>query len=133
MGNEETGLPEMMVPSPGGWQVVPVLMREADWKGVVDLGSELAAETARDGTVPPTERLIIEPVIIMWAQFYAVQIKYERSMYGSHPLKRGRYWKQRLNAAQRRYLRALRTLSNVREMNVTVQINTAKFQQEVNP
>jgi hypothetical protein len=34
-----------------------------------------------------------------------------------------------MNAAQRRYLRALRTLAKVRTLNVTVQVNMARFQQ----
>jgi hypothetical protein len=106
--------------------------REAIRAKMDALREELASERAARGDVPATERLLIENVVIAWLHFHATQIKYQRVTYDSHPMKRGRYWEKRLDAAQRRFLRALRSLANVRKMNVTVQINAAKHQQIAN-
>jgi hypothetical protein len=96
------------------------------------LRDELASERAARGELPTTERLLIEAVVIAWLHYHTTQIKYNRVTHGSHPMKRGRYWEKRLDAAQRRFLRALRSLANVRKMNITVQINAAKHQQIAN-
>ena len=51
---------------------------------------------------------------------------------GSMSLPQGEYWEKRLTAAQRRYLRAIETLTNVRKMNLpAIQVNIGENQVNV--
>ena len=88
----------------------------------------LGYEEARD-----LERLLIEQVILTWLHYYRVQYSY-RQMAGKELLiVQEDRWERKLNAAQRRHLRAIETLSRVRKLSgrSAIQINIAEQQVNV--
>lgn len=71
----------------------------------------------------PLERLLIENVVISYLHLYVTQNRYESSIQSNSTFAQADYWERKLNAHQRRYLRAIETLARVRKMNINVQIN----------
>ena len=80
-------------------QATPV-MKESLKTGWYEMQIELGGEN-----VNPLEKILIEQVIISWIRLQIVDYKYTSTMNQSITLTLGRYWENRLNAAQRRHLR----------------------------
>lgn len=91
--------------------------------GTVQLQNDMGYQEAQ-----PLERMLIENIIICWLRLQAVEIGMSNNTKGSHTLSEGRYWDQRLSAAQMRYLRAIETLARVRKANIAIQVNIARQQ-----
>jgi hypothetical protein len=76
----------------------------------------------------PLEKLLIQQVVMSWFRLQLIEYKYTEMMNQSITLTLGRYWEGRLNAAQRRHLRAVETLARVRRIlsrTPSVQVNIA--------
>jgi hypothetical protein len=91
-------------------QATPV-MKESLKTGWYEMQLELGGENPN-----PIERLLIQQVVISWIRLQIVDYKYTSMMNQSITLTLGRYWENRLNAAQRRHLRAVETLARVRRL-----------------
>ena len=77
------------------------------------------------------ERLLAQQVVLAWVRLSIIEYKYTNITNESIPLARADFWERRLNASQRRFLRACSTLARVRKMNVpAIQVNIG--QQQVN-
>jgi hypothetical protein len=76
---------------------------------------------------PMASKLLIEQVLLCWADLAEVQAFHNLCMERSHSLSEGKYWDERLTRAQARYLRALETLAKVNRLFkvVPVQVNIA--------
>ena len=90
-------------------------------EGLSQMPRDLALPT--DG---PLEQLLIQQVVLCWMRYGQVEYTYTTKMSSSSTFEQLRYWEQRLNAAQRRYLRAVETLARVRKLQLpAMQINIA--------
>ena len=71
------------------------------------------------------ERLLVQQVVIAWLHLGYVEYQYSAMTTETGlTMKRAEYWEKRLNAAQRRYLRATETLARVRRLQLpAVQVN----------
>lgn len=100
----------------------PILL--ANWRGMI------AELTTPDAT--PLERLLIENVATTWLTWQITVYRYEGTVNGAQgcTLTKAKYWEDRVNAAQRRYLRAVETLARIRkiEHGIALQINIADKQ-----
>jgi hypothetical protein len=75
------------------------------------------------------ERLLIEQVVLSWMRLYLVEHHHTAVMKEQLTLQQGQYWEGRLNAAQRRFLRACASLARIRKMDLpALQINFAEQQ-----
>ena len=103
----------------------PRAMKESLKAGLRQMAAGLVLPS--DGEL---EKLIIRQIVGAWLRLSYVEYVYGRNTVGgSMTLAQGTYWERRLSAAQRRYLRALETLSRVRRLNLpTVQVNIATQQ-----
>lgn len=93
--------------------------------GMVQQKNDLGYQDA-----PPLEQLLIENIVLCWLRLQVIELEVCKNTKGSHTLSAGRYWDQRLSAAQMRYLRAIETLARVRKAHVALQVNIA--QQQIN-
>ena len=79
----------------------------------------------------PLERLLIEQIALAWLRLGLVEYQYMTQHQQSLSLEQSRYWESRLNAAQRRFLRACETLARVRRLQLpALQLNIG--QQQIN-
>lgn len=103
----------------------PRAMKESLKAGLDVMENELSAPT--DGEL---ERLIIRQAVGCWLRLSYIEYSYGRSLIESNQtLTQASFWERRLSAAQRRYLRALETLSRVRRLNLpAVEVNIASQQ-----
>jgi hypothetical protein len=93
-------------------------------KGFTQMPRDLALPT--DG---PLEQLLVQQVVLCWMRYGQVEYTYTTKMSSATTFQQLRYWEQRLNAAQRRYLRAVETLARVRKLQLpAMQINIASQQ-----
>lgn len=77
------------------------------------------------------EGLLIEQVGLAWLRLGYVELRYTNVQNDGGSIKKMDYWERRLNAAQRRYLRACTTLARVQKMDLPpIQVNIG--QQQVN-
>jgi hypothetical protein len=92
----------------------------AAWDGLkMDLGYDNA---------PMLEQLLIEQVALCWLRLYTAEQGYTNKVYTASSYESLNYWERRLNASQRRYLRACETLARVRKIirrTPALQINIA--------
>ncbi len=97
-------------------------------RGIIEMRREMGYTTA-----PPLEQLLIEQVIMTWLDYHSTQYSYQEHLLLSIPTKHRDYWDRHLNAAQRRYLRAIETLARVRKLSGRgpIQINIAEQQVNV--
>ena len=104
------------------------LMTESLRHGLQEMKSELGYEKA-----PALERLLIEQVTLCWAHFHRIQRHYASFTDGKYVIKEAEHLEKRVNAAQRRLLRAIKTLGRVRKMagRKPLQINIADKQVNV--
>ncbi|GAA4470468.1 hypothetical protein GCM10023189_59110 [Nibrella saemangeumensis] len=74
------------------------------------------------------ERLAIAQVVLCWLNLHLTELGYSDAFSRSLTLTLGIYWEKRLTMASKRYNKALETLSKMRKMKLTVQINNAQNQ-----
>lgn len=82
-------------------------------------------------TCPPFERKLVDHAVLCWVRLQICELAYTQSIGGKHTQESALYWDRRLEAAQRRYMRAMHHLAKVRGMMPTLQLNLA-HQQIVN-
>ena len=82
------------------------LIRQSIRKGIEVMRDELNYQDA-----PCLERLLIDQVMLCWLRLKDVEWRHTQVTSESIPLTRADYWERRLNASQRRYLRAVETLA----------------------
>jgi hypothetical protein len=93
-------------------------------RGWDELQEELGAVEA-----PPLEKLLIQQVALAWMRLNYVEYANAETSTGGYTANRADYWEKRLNAAQRRFLRACETLARIRKMNLpAIQVNIAEKQ-----
>ncbi len=88
-----------------------------------DLRTELTLDS--DG---PLEQLLIDAVVQAWFLYHLIAIKYAAFNQETHSITQARWWEDRLNAAQRRYLRAIESLARTRNLirkTPSLQLNIA--------
>lgn len=124
------------------WRFIGDLMEQAmlrllgnlDASAVAQAGLKAAVEQlphdlaqAGDG---PLEHLLIQQVTMCWLRLAHVEYQYSAvSTQKSATTAQLAYWDKRLNAAQRRYLRAIETLARVRKLTLpALQINIGEQQ-----
>ena len=90
---------------------------------------QLPHELTRPGD-GPLEQLLIQQVTMCWLRLAHVEYHYSAvSTQPSATAAQLTYWDKRLNAAQRRYLRAIETLARVRKLTLpALQINIGEQQ-----
>jgi hypothetical protein len=94
-------------------------LRQSLKKGLTQMPNELRLPT--DG---PLEELLLQQVVLCWLRYGSVEHSYTVITTEGGTYERLRYWEQRLNAAQRRYLRALETLARIRKLQLPpIQVN----------
>ena len=84
--------------------------------------------------VPALEGLLIDQIALTWLHFYYTQRDCQRALTRSATTAaQANYWEQRVNAAQRRYLRAIKALGRIRKMagREVLQINIGDQQVNV--
>jgi hypothetical protein len=81
---------------------------------------------------PKVEKLVIDQIAICWIHLCTLQGLYHKRTNGEHTREHGIYWEQRLDFAERRYMKALSTLSKMRKLNINIQMNAAEKQVIVN-
>ena len=80
-------------------------------------------------TSPPLERLLIQQVVMAWLRLAYVELHYTDVTGGEQLIRRVDHWERRLNAAQRRFLRACSTLARIRKLNLPpIQVNIGQNQ-----
>jgi hypothetical protein len=138
---DRQALKKALIDHPGLWRAVGDLARNAatnladqasapgSWKlslirGWDELQDELGAADAS-----PVEKMIIQQVALSWMRLNHVEYIAVGLTTGDLTASSADYWEKRLNAAQRRFLRASETLARVRKINLqTIQINIANQQ-----
>jgi hypothetical protein len=79
----------------------------------------------------PVERLLVERVAVCWLQVQDAEIRYAQNQ-GSLTIRQADYHQRRMDAANRRYLAAVKALALVRKLAVpALQINLARKQVNV--
>lgn len=78
-------------------------------------------------TAPMLEKLLIEQIVTAWLRLGICEMQYSSRMAGELTLAQGDYWNRALDAAQRRYLRAIESLARVRRLKLpALQVNVAQ-------
>jgi len=101
-------------------------VREAIYAKLNSLRQELLGEN-------PTavERLLVERIVACWLQVQDAEIRYARSQ-GDLSIRQGDYHQRRMDATNRRYLAAVKTLALVRKLAIpALQVNIARKQVNV--
>ena len=104
--------------------VTPLSMKLSLHQAAKSLQHELG-----DKEATPLERLLIQLVVMAWTRLAIVEYAYTDVVSEKSSYQRLKYWDGRLNASQRRFLRASETLARIRKMNLpAVQVNIAEQQ-----
>jgi len=94
---------------------------------VTQMMRELGYETA-----PLLEKLLIDQVMCCWLRLHDTEFRYQVAKDNKPTWAQMEHWERRLTAAQRRYLRAVETLANVRRLAVrtpaVLQVNVGQQQ-----
>jgi hypothetical protein len=91
----------------------------------------LAGELASCGS-SPLERLLIEHVVMCWLLYYETQSRsVTASQSSEQTMKQALFWESKLDAAQRRFLKASDQLSRTRKMLAPMQVNVGVNQVNV--
>jgi hypothetical protein len=84
------------------------------------------------------EKMVIDSIAVSWLQWHHIETTFTESLYQQgFDEKEKKFWDQLLNSAQKRYLRAIDSLTKIRKTGVNLQINiaqnvgTQKVQQKV--
>lgn len=73
---------------------------------------------------PMLEQLLIDAVVLAWLRWSMTEYHYTEKAQAGQTITQADFWDRHLNAAQRRYLRALAALARIRKMNLpALQIN----------
>jgi hypothetical protein len=79
----------------------------------------------------PVERLLVERVVACWLQVQDAELRYAQGQ-ADLTMKQGDYYQRRMDAANRRFLAAVKALALIRKLAVpALQINVAKKQVNV--
>jgi hypothetical protein len=94
---------------------------------------ERAQSTRRDllgEKATPLERLLVERIVVCWIQVQIAEAKYIAVMKGDTTFARARFYEDLMDRAQRRYLAAIKTLAQVRRLQLPAvgQLNVAQNQ-----
>ena len=104
----------------------PALLSESLKAGYEQLQKDLSVEGAS-----ALEKVLIQQIALSWLRLLIVEHRHAAATEGSYSIRVGEHWEKRLDAAQRRFLRASESLARVRKMNLPpIQVNIA--QQQVN-
>ncbi len=76
----------------------------------------------------PIEQALIDHIVTCWARLSSAERGLTKTTTGDHSRDSALYWERRVDAAQRRYLRALGLLARMRALT-RVQVNIAEVQQ----
>ena len=96
-----------------------ILVREAEKRKMDNLCTELEGENPT-----PLESLLAEQIVLSWQHLRCLELQHAQK--GSMPLKMGDYYQRSLDRAQRRYLRAVKTLVQIRRLGIpSLQVNIA--------
>lgn len=63
----------------------------------------------------PIERMLIDQVVLCWFRLNSLEMIHASRTFESHSAEHGLYWDKRLNAAQRRFIKACETLTKVQK------------------
>jgi hypothetical protein len=127
--------------TPGYWETVGDLAQTARQSLIQTIsGDNLLAQEAYDrkcvaltkelaGPQPcPLERLLVERIVLCWLHLYSAEALYAQNTHNLS-LRQAEFYQQRLSKAQARYLAAIRTLAQVRRLDVpAVQVNIGQQQ-----
>lgn len=75
--------------------------------------------------VPQLERMLIDHVVVCWLRWQQVEWSYQTRVEETQSSVEVKHWENRLNATQRRYLRAIETHARVHRLGIALQINIA--------
>ncbi len=124
------------------WQLAGDLMLQAQHSALQSINAgkskTLMTESAEEGmqhirrqldyaTAPMLEKLLIEQIVTAWLRLGICEMQFSTRMAGELTLAQGDYWNRALDAAQRRYLRAIESLARVRRLKLpALQVNVAQ-------
>jgi hypothetical protein len=104
--------------------VVRTALKESLKIGYKEMQIELGMATS-----PALERLLIQQVVMAWLRLAYIENQYTAVTGPEQLIRRVDHWERRLNAAQRRFLRATSTLARIRKMNLPpIQVNIGQNQ-----
>lgn len=98
-------------------QLVSSVIGDSKWQkeamdaGVIHIRKELGFEEA-----PMLEKLLIEQIVLCWIHYHKTHLRYNTATQGPNADSEINYHERRLNAAQRRYLRAIDHFARIRKM-----------------
>ena len=96
-----------------------VMIREAEERYLAGMVQEIAGPQAT-----PIEKLLAEQIAVCWLHVRHVEIKYAHLK--SYTLSEAEYYHRCLDLSQKRYLRAIKTLAQIRKLGVpALQVNIA--------
>ncbi len=132
----------MLKRNPTYWQLAGDMMQQAQRQAIANVNfgktKTLATESLEEGMrriredlgyakAPMLEKLLIGQVVTAWLRLGLCELKYSNNMGGNSTIPQADYWDRALNAAQRRYLRAIEALARVRRLKLpTLQVNVAQ-------
>lgn len=73
------------------------------------------------------EKMLIDEVVMRWLRLQVMDNDHKSATYREHSFREGLYYDKRLHLAQKRYLKAIETLTKVRKMLVETQAEGAKM------
>lgn len=103
------------------------VMQESLRYGVEVMRQEMGYEES-----PALERLLIEQVLVCWLHFHRTHHTYINRTSESISITLADFWERKVNAAQRRYLRAVESLARVRKLSARMPLQVNIAQQQVN-
>lgn len=137
-----TNLRRLLKSNDTNWQVAGDLMQQAQHTALRTLnmgkGKTVTVESAEEGmqyirrqlgyaSAPMLEKLLIEQIVTAWLRLGICEMQFSALMAGAVAFDKGDYWNRVLDAAQRRYLRAIESLARVRRLKLpALQVNVAQ-------
>lgn len=103
-----------------GWNT-SALVKESVKHGMEVLRADLGFAQA-----PPLEQMLIEHVVLCWVNLHMVELVHNDRLTASHTIEAGLYWDRRLSTAQRRYTRAVESLTKVRALTAATRLIEAR-------
>lgn len=97
-------------------------------KLAAETGVELLREGLGHADAPALECILIDHSLTCWLRLQEIEWRYGAITSESLSFKQAEFWEKRLNAVQRRFLRACETLARVRKITrqtVALQVNIA--------
>ncbi len=100
--------------------------RAAAERYVAEMKTELGFETSTF-----LEKMLIEEILMRWVRLQVAEYDHKNTTYESHAHAAGLYSDKRLDAAQKRYLRAVETLAKVRRLIARTQADGARMYKDL--